>query len=105
VLPFARRKPAGGGSWVFGLFGLFAIGAGSVGVWNARRELDAAIVLTPVQARLAPADRAGVADVLPAGSRVRWLVESSGWVECELPSGGVGWVPAESVQKVRLEPT
>jgi tetratricopeptide (TPR) repeat protein len=102
--PFATRRRAGAGSWLLGLLGLFAVGIGGAGVWHARRELDAAIVIVPqVEARLAPADRSGLADVLPAGSRVRWIVESSGWIECELPSGGIGWVPAGSVQRVRIE--
>jgi tetratricopeptide (TPR) repeat protein len=81
---------------------LFALAYAATGAWFASRDLDAAIVIVKqIDARRAPADRADLADVLPLGSKVRWLSERSGWVECELPDGSRGWVPAQSVERVR----
>jgi tetratricopeptide (TPR) repeat protein len=81
---------------------LFALAYAGTGAWFASHDLDAAIVIVKqTDARRAPADRSDLADVLPLGSKVRWLSERSGWVECELPDGSRGWVPAESVERVR----
>jgi tetratricopeptide (TPR) repeat protein len=96
----ARRRTATG---IFGsILTLFALAYAIGGVWFTSHELDAAIVIVKqTDARRAPADRADLADVLPLGSKVRWLSERSGWVQCELPDGSRGWVPAESVERVR----
>jgi tetratricopeptide (TPR) repeat protein len=81
---------------------LFALAYAVWGAWFASRDLDSAIVIVKqTDARRAPADRADLADVLPLGSKVRWLSERSGWVECELPDGSNGWVPAGTVERVR----
>ena len=53
-------------------------------------------------ARLAPADRASVAEPLPAGSRVRVLSERGDWIYCALPGGGRGWIPETQIERVRL---
>jgi tetratricopeptide (TPR) repeat protein len=96
----ARRRTAVG---VFAsILTLFAFGYAVAGVWFASRDLNAAIVIVKqTDARRAPADRADLADVLPLGSKVRWLSERSGWVECELPDGSRGWVPVGSVERIR----
>jgi tetratricopeptide (TPR) repeat protein len=96
----ARRRTAVG---IFAsILTLFAFAYAVVGVWFTSRDLNAAIVIVnQTDARRAPADRADLADVLPLGSKVMWLSERSGWVECELPDGSRGWVPAESVERVR----
>jgi tetratricopeptide (TPR) repeat protein len=96
----ARRRTAVG---IFAsILVLFAFAYAACGAWFASRDLDAAIVIVKqTDARRAPADRADLADVLPLGSKVRWLSERSGWVECELPDGSRGWVPAGSVERVR----
>jgi tetratricopeptide (TPR) repeat protein len=81
---------------------LFTFGYAAAGAWFSSHELDAAIVIVKqTDARRAPADRSDLADVLPLGSKVRWLSERSGWVECELPDGSRGWVPAGSVERIR----
>lgn len=102
VLPMitGRRRTAVG---VFGtILTLFALAYAAAGTWFASRDLKSAIIIVKqVEARRAPADRADLADVLPLGSKVRWISERSGWVECELPDRSRGWVPAESVEKIR----
>jgi len=95
-----RRRTAAG---IFAtVLTLFAFAYAATGAWFASRELDAAIVIVKqTEARRAPADRSDLADVLPLGTRVRWLSERSGWVECELPDRSRGWIPAESVERIR----
>ena len=96
----SRRRTAVG---IFAtIVAFFAFGYAAAAVWFVSRELnDAIIVAKQIEARRAPADRADLADVLPLGSKVRWLSERSGWVECELPDRSRGWVPAESIERVR----
>jgi hypothetical protein len=72
-------------------------------LWLTAQERGTAIVVAKsVEARLAPADSAGLADSLPAGSRVRVLSERGDWVYCELPGEARGWVPQSTIEKVRL---
>lgn len=95
-----RRRTAAG---IFAtILTVFAFAYAAAGIWFTSRELNAAIVIVKqADARRAPADRADLADVLPLGTRVRWLSERSGWVECELPDRSRGWVPADSVERIR----
>jgi hypothetical protein len=75
------------------------------GIYFRSGDLDAAIVIVQqVEARRAPAERAALADVLPAGSRVRVLEERSGWAHCELPAGDEGWLPVAAIGRVWLAP-
>ena len=77
---------------------------GCAGVWL--RERDSTLAVSTEKeavARLAPADRASVAESLPAGSRVRVLSERGEWIYCALPGGGLGWIPDQQVEKVRLK--
>ena len=81
---------------------LFAIYAG-VGVWRSDQERSLAIITAKdAVARLAPADRASLAEPLPEGSRVRVLSERGEWIYCALPGGGRGWVAEGQLEKVRL---
>lgn len=81
---------------------LFAVAYAAAGAWFASRELNAAIVIVKqTDARRAMSDTAPLADVLPLGTRVRWLSESSGWVDCELPDRSRGYLPAHAVEKIR----
>ena len=54
------------------------------------------------EARLAPVESAGLADVLAAGSRVRVLSERGAWIYCELPNQRRGWLAATAVERVRI---
>jgi hypothetical protein len=103
ALPFAFRRRMTPSAVFFAVVSLCCCATAAAGVGLQARELDVAVIVAKqVEARQAPADRAALADVLPAGSRVRWRAERSGWVECELPDGGIGWLPVASVEKVRL---
>lgn len=87
------------------LFCLALIGGAyaAMGAWHWLPERWSAVVTArQTEARLAPADRAARSEVLPAGSRVRVKSERGEWVYCALPGGGLGWLPASSVEKVRL---
>ena len=75
-----------------------------VGVWRADREAAMAIVTgKETSAKLAPADRAGLAESLPEGSRVRVLSERGDWIYCALPGGGRGWIAEQALEKVRVK--
>jgi tetratricopeptide (TPR) repeat protein len=82
---------------------LLAVYAGA-GVWRLDRENAVAIITgNEVSAKLAPADRAALAEPLPAGSRVRVLSERGEWIYCALPGGGRGWIPEPQLEKVGLK--
>jgi tetratricopeptide (TPR) repeat protein len=55
-----------------------------------------------IQARLATADNASAVLVLPAGSEVKILSKRGEWVYVALPNNLNGWIPATSVESVRL---
>ncbi|MDB6151596.1 MAG: hypothetical protein JWL90_49 [Chthoniobacteraceae bacterium] len=80
-----------------------ALYAGSA-LWHQHREVSLAVITRPkpVEARLAPADRAGLAESLPPGSQVRVLSERGEWTYCELPGKGLGWIPSTALEKVRI---
>ena len=66
-----------------------------------RQHRAVAVVVSPeVTARLEAADRAGVAETLPAGSDVRVLNERGAWVYCELPGRGRGWLPRKAIERI-----
>jgi tetratricopeptide (TPR) repeat protein len=76
-------------------------GYAGAALWRVVRDQAAAVVVVPEAiARLDAADRAGVAEALPAGSDVRVLSEHGDWIYCELPGGGRGWLPRKSIEKV-----
>jgi hypothetical protein len=62
-----------------------------------------AIVTAPeAQARLATAENAGTVLHLPPGSEVEILSQRGDWVYAALPNNLRGWIPAASVESVRL---
>ena len=75
----------------------------AVGVlWEANAQGTKAIVVAKLaQARVAPADVAPIADVLPAGSEVRAPEVRGQWTYCTLPDGRPAWVPTNALEKVR----
>jgi tetratricopeptide (TPR) repeat protein len=98
-----RRTGSGSLSWLLFLFGTVLVAYGGAGIWQ--RAPDAAIAIVTArqaEARLAPADRAGRAETLPAGSRVRVVSERGEWVYCVLPGGGFGWLPSPAIERIRL---
>lgn len=99
----ARRGAISPNVWL--LFALFVVLAAYAGfaVWHDAQNASLAVITArQAEARLAPVDRAARAETLPAGSRVRIVSERGDWVYCALPGGGLGWLPASALEKVRL---
>ena len=55
-----------------------------------------------IQARLATADTAGAVLALPAGSEVKILSTRGEWVYAALPNNLNGWIPAASIEPIRI---
>jgi len=106
LVPVATRRTLPAGLIFTMILAIFAAAYGAAGTWYTLQDREVGIIVArQVDARFEPADRAGLADVLPAGSRVRVLSERGAWTYCELPGKGRGWVPAASVERVRLTKT
>ena len=72
-------------------------------LWHLEQESALAIVTaTKAEVHLAPAESSTTADALPAGSQVRVLSERGDWIYCERPTQGRGWIPAQTLERVRL---
>lgn len=103
VVPFARRARLGSGGVFWFVLMLGIAGFAGAAAWQNWGELDAGVIVAKqAEARQAPTERATLADVLPAGSRVRVLSVRGDWTFCELPGGTRAWVPSASVERVRL---
>jgi tetratricopeptide (TPR) repeat protein len=110
-----------GGCWFFlllgasaawrrkGAFGVFAAAIGALAAagyaagihWVQQEQEKVAIVVAEhADARSEPAERASVAEILPAGSRVSVLGEHGAWNYCRLPGGKRGWLPAATIESV-----
>ena len=103
-LYFAQRRAV---VWIFALVLLGAISAGAAVVVyqleTGSAGSDLAIVTKKnVQARLATAESAGTVLLLPAGSEVKILSTRGDWCYAALPNDLRGWIPAQSVERVRL---
>ena len=80
---------------------IFIFGAGSVGALHfGQLELAkfAVVVAERSDARTEPADRAALAENLPAGSRVQIISTQGDWTYCTLPSGARGWLPTKNIE-------
>ena len=72
-------------------------------LWEANGQSTKAVVIAKsTQARMAPADVAPIADVLPAGSEVLAPVERGPWTYCTLPDGTRAWVPSDAIEKIKI---
>ncbi len=101
VLMFARG--IGAGLWLGCIASLLLAGYAGTALWRDARDSSLAVIVgDKVEARLAPADRAGVAESLPPGSRVRIRSERGEWIYCDLPGKGLGWLPSGALEKIRL---
>lgn len=94
-----------GGNFAVGALSLLSAvvcAAALVAIWSVAKDQTLGIITAPqTEARLAPAESAGVAELLPAGSQVRVLSERGAWVYCEMPNASRGWVSNEAVERVR----
>ncbi len=70
--------------------------------WQHQDSTTAIVVAQSTEARLQPADSAGLAETLPAGSRVQILRERGEWLYCMLPGQKPGWIPRPAIERVRL---
>ena len=96
-----EEKP---GLWLLSLASVLVFAASLTALrMSAKDEALAIITARQTEARLAPAESAGVAEALPAGSRVRVLSERGEWVYCELPGAGRGWISQKALERVRPE--
>jgi hypothetical protein len=68
---------------------------------HTQAEADMALVLErSVVFRAAPANPARALDSLPAGSRLRIMDTSGGWVRAEAADRQIGWLPEASVERI-----
>jgi hypothetical protein len=103
-LYFAQRRAM---VWIFALILFGTISAGSA---VAAYELEtgsggvnlAIVTKKNVQARLATAETAGTVLQLPAGSEIKILSTRGDWAYVALPNDQLGWIPAQSAERVRL---
>jgi len=71
-------------------------------LWEAAGQATKEVVIAKsAEARVAPADVAPIADVLPAGSEVLAPEERGPWTYCTLPDGTRAWVPTDALEKVK----
>ena len=68
-----------------------------------KNDAVAIVTVKTADARYAPADNSTLAATLPEGSRV-WILERRGpWVYCRLPDNNLAWIPADAIERVRLQ--
>lgn len=102
VLIITSRSEDNFGLWTISLVSAAACAVACVSIWSIHLDQDLAVITAKqTEARLAPAQSAGVAEALPAGSQVRVLSERGEWIYCELPGLGRGWIPEGAVERVR----
>jgi tetratricopeptide (TPR) repeat protein len=104
VLIFTSRREDKLGLWSLSLIAAVLCATATVSLRSiGRDQIRAVITAGQTEARLAPAESAGVAEALPAGSQVRVLSARGPWIYCELPGAGRGWIPEDAVERVRPE--
>lgn len=83
-------------------FGVLLAAGYAAGVcWAAQERGHVAIVVAArAEGRSEPAERSGVIEALPPGSRVRVLGEQAGWTYCRLPGGQRGWLRPSAVESL-----
>ena len=102
VLIFTSRGGDNANRWALVFLAALVCAVAGASLWSIARDQDRAVITArQTEARLAPAESAGVAEALTAGSQVRVLSERGAWVYCELPGAGRGWVPDGAVERVR----
>lgn len=102
VLIITSRSADNFGLWTWSLVCAAVCAVALVSTWSISKDQSLAVIIAQqTEARLAPAQSAGVAETLPAGSQVRVLSERGEWIYCELPGLGRGWIPEGAVERVR----
>ena len=83
------------------VFGIAAFGA-YLGETGVRGRSLAIVIAKDTQARVATADASPSVLALPAGSEVMVLTARGDWTYVALPNDQRGWLPAKTVELVRL---
>jgi len=83
------------------VFGIATVGAYLCETGDRGRSL-AIVTAKDAQARVATADTSASVLALPAGSEVTLLSARGDWTYVGLPNGQRGWLPAKTVELVRL---
>lgn len=97
-----NRRSENFGWWTLCLLSAAVCAVAAVSLWSIAKDQTLGVITAhEAEARLAPAESAGVAGALPAGSQVRVLSERGEWVYCELPGQLRGWIPDGAVMRVR----
>lgn len=97
----AWRRKGALGVFASAIGALMTVGYAAGVCWAQQdREKLAIVVAEHADARSEPAERASVAEVLPAGSRVSVLGEHGAWNYCQLPGGSRGWLPAATIESL-----
>jgi tetratricopeptide (TPR) repeat protein len=102
---FSRKRTAGRLVFAAALFATISAAAvtGVYALETGRHGSALAIVTAPqVEARVATADNANRVLTLPPGSEVQILSRRGDWVYASLPNQLRGWIPANSVDRVKL---
>ena len=102
TLIFNRRRSA----FTFSILSLSILAAAIVPIYqlsHGKTGRGLAIVIGDnVEARLATADNANRVLTLPAGSEIQIVSQRGDWIYAVLPNNLHGWMPANSVEAVRL---
>lgn len=99
---FLLRTKQGAAWTLAGCAGAVLAIYGGLAVWRLSSERALGIVTAKdATARLAPAESAGIAGTLPAGSQVQVLSERGGWIYCVLPDSGRGWFSTQAVEPLK----
>jgi tetratricopeptide (TPR) repeat protein len=99
ILALATKKRPLAGALVLAGASLGLLGAAWIA--HSSAEADAALVLErAVVFRAAPANPARALDSLPAGSRLRLLDSSGGWLRAQAADRQIGWIPSASVERI-----
>jgi tetratricopeptide (TPR) repeat protein len=104
TLLFSRRRPA---ALVTLLVVTLLVFTGAIfAIWQVERGSKgralAVVTGNNVQARLATADTANSILALPPGSEIKILSTRGDWTYAALPNSLRGWIPAKSIEQVRL---
>lgn len=82
-----------------GLVLLFAVLAG-LQWWDSNNRIEAIIQVEQVTVRSSPGDGATEVFTIHEGTKVRIDQQTNGWIEIVLSDGKVGWIRADSVERI-----
>ncbi|PZR74065.1 MAG: hypothetical protein DLM73_08865 [Chthoniobacterales bacterium] len=101
---FTRRRSLGPVALIIFFLIVFALASFALYTKETGSRGNSFAIVTgkEIEARLATADNASSILALPPGSEINILSERGDWIYAALPNDLRGWIPAKSVEKVRL---